>query len=72
MRRKFLAAVLDGVSLPATVYSRHHFPRVIGTDLERLRGDVKRVGGDFKTVIIREHGNSKTLSGTRARSDSKP
>jgi hypothetical protein len=64
MRRRFLTAVLDGVALPSNIYKHHQFARVRGTDLERLRSDVERVGTDFKTVIAREHGNIKTIART--------
>lgn len=60
-RRKhsFLGAFLSGVALPAEVEARHSFRHFTGSDLERIRGDVVRVGDTFKIVIDRENGNQK-------------
>lgn len=70
MRSKsLLSAVLSGLALPASVYSTHTFPRLTGSDLDRLRGDVERVGSSFKTVIVRENGK-KTASTAAGRSSS--
>lgn len=60
-RRKhsFLGAFLSGVALPAEVETRHSFRHLTGSDLDRIRGDVVRVGETFKLVIDRENGNQK-------------
>ena len=50
-----LAGILAGMSSPATIYAQPSYPRLAGSDMERLRGDVSRVGNDFSTVIDNEH-----------------
>jgi len=59
-KRYFLRAFLSGVALPAEVDSRRSFMHLSGSDIDRLRGDVVRVGAVFRTVIDREHGKQKT------------
>ena len=58
-RNALLAGILAGVASPATVASTADYPRLQGTDLQRMRQDVKRVGGDFNTVINHYHGQTK-------------
>ena len=65
-KRYFLWAFLSGVALPAEVDSRRRFMHLSGSDIDRLRGDVIRVGTAFRTVIDREHGKQKTRSSARA------
>lgn len=57
-----LAAILAGMSSPATVYASSSYSRPTGSDLERLRGDVLRVGNDFHTVIDNEYAKEQTTS----------
>lgn len=55
MRHKtLLASILDGMALPGTIYEHKTIRRPAGTDLDRLRGDVMRVGQMFSTVMSRE------------------
>lgn len=54
-RSTLLAGILAGMSSPATIYAQSTYLPPTGTDMERLRGDVARVGKDFSTVIEREH-----------------
>ena len=65
-KRYFLRAFLSGVALPAEVDSRRTFTHLAGSDVDRLRGDVVRVGSTFRTVIDREHGKQKTRPSARA------
>lgn len=60
--KKLIAAIIDGVALPGTVIERRSFSRMAGSDLERIRGDVQRVGSTFREVIDREHGHQKDTS----------
>jgi hypothetical protein len=50
-----LGAFLNGVALPAEVETRHRFRSVSGSDIERLRGDVHRVGRLLGSVMKHEH-----------------
>ncbi|MGI4776918.1 MAG: hypothetical protein ACRYGA_02175 [Janthinobacterium lividum] len=72
MRNKsaLIAGVLAGIASPATIGAPVKYPRPQGSDLNRMRADVQRLGGDFKTVIERENGNQKPASeaGTAAKS----
>lgn len=64
--KRIVVALLSGLSLPAAVFSApHHFSRPVGSDLQRMRGDTSRIGGDFKKVISREHGRQKIARQTR-------
>lgn len=65
-KRYFLRAFLSGIGLPAEVDSRRTFMHFSGSDMDRLRGDVTRVGAAFRTVIDREHGKQITRPSTRA------
>ncbi|MBN9410860.1 MAG: hypothetical protein J0H69_17080 [Burkholderiales bacterium] len=63
MRRKsLLSAILAGVALPATLIGAHDFTRVAGSDLDRIRGDVNRVGDSFRLVMKRENGKKAAAS----------
>ena len=55
-----LAGILAGISAPSTIYAQPSYPSLPGSDMERLRGDVSRVGNDFSTVIDREHAKEQT------------
>jgi hypothetical protein len=57
--KKLIAAIIDGVALPGALIERRSFSRPAGSDLERIRGDVERVGATFREVIDREHGHQK-------------
>ncbi|MFD2271377.1 hypothetical protein ACFS07_10255 [Undibacterium arcticum] len=61
-----LAGILAGMSSPATIYAQPSYPRLVGSDMERLRGDVSRVGNDFfSTVIDSEHAKEQAASYTK-------
>ena len=57
--KALLAGILAGICAPASIGAAAEYPRPRGSDLDRLRGDVDRIGRDFKTVISREHGKAK-------------
>jgi hypothetical protein len=54
------AGVLAGITSPATIYTQTTYHALHGTDVERLRNDVSRIGNDFSTVIERENGKEQT------------
>ena len=54
----FMAFVLEGVALPATLQTRHRFKPLAGSDLDRMRGDVGRIGQLFTHVM--KHEREKT------------
>lgn len=58
MRSKsaFIAGLVAGIASPGTIGAQSNYKLPRGTDLNRMRGDVVRLGQDFKTVISREHG----------------
>lgn len=49
-----LSSILSGFALPAEMAQRHKFRVYRGSDVDRLRGDVARVGQLFTGVIYRE------------------
>jgi hypothetical protein len=62
MRKKpaLVAGILAGMSSPGSLFtSPPDYPRLRGSDMDRIRGDVLAVGADFKKVITREHGKAK-------------
>lgn len=52
--KALLAGILAGLSAPATMAQTPNYHNLQGSDLQRLRGDVARVGSTFNTVIARE------------------
>jgi hypothetical protein len=52
----FFTGVLEGMALPGSIYPNTRYPRVTGSDRDRLRGDSLTVGMDFRKVIDRENG----------------
>ncbi len=53
---RFMVALVSGLGASATVFASpvfHHRPA--GTDLQRIRNDVHRVGKTMHKVIRREH-----------------
>lgn len=58
MRRKnaLIAGVIAGIASPGTIGAPSPYRLPQGDDLQRMRGDVTRLGRDFSTVITREHG----------------
>ena len=58
MRHKdaLIAGVLAGIASPGAVGASGNYRLPQSSDLQRMRGDVTRLGCDFSTVIKREHG----------------
>ena len=52
--KALIAGILAGLAAPATIGAPVEYPRPQGDDLSRLRGDVLRLGGTFRTVIEQE------------------
>lgn len=67
MKNKFtlLAGVLAGITSPSSIYAQQKYPSLIGSDMERMRGDARRVGGDFHTVIERENVKKQAAAKTK-------
>lgn len=59
-RNALLAGILAGLASPASVVATPDYPRLQGSDMSRMRQDVRRVGNDFNTVIKREYVKTKT------------
>ncbi len=57
-----MAGILAGLASPGAFAFSRDYQRPQGSDLDRLRGDMLRVGGDFSNVIKREHGKQKPTS----------
>ena len=53
----FVAGVLGGLTSPICVYAQVDYAEH-RSDLAKMRSDWERVGGDFKTVIAREDGQT--------------
>lgn len=53
-RKSLMAGILSGLA-PASVYERTKYPTLKGSDVNRMRGDVERVGKQFSTVLDREN-----------------
>jgi len=66
-RTALLAGVLSGLASSGTVAQPARYPSLEGSDLNRLRGDVSRVGLDFSNVIARENGQVNETAGTKPR-----
>ena len=54
--RIFFSNIALAFAAPATLIGSSDYPRLKGSDLERMRGDVGRVGRDFALVLEREQG----------------
>lgn len=53
---RFLVALISGLGATATVFSAPTFQhRPNGTDMQRMRSDVERVGQTMRKVIRREN-----------------
>lgn len=61
MRKKsaLVAGIFAGLASPATIITTAEYPRMQGTDLQRMRQDVRRIGGDFSAVINRYYGQKE-------------
>lgn len=51
-----LSSIVKGMSAPAQVYTVNTYRYPHKSERDALRSDWERVGGDFLTVIKREHG----------------
>lgn len=56
-RGALLAGIIAGISSPAAVGAPVHFQRLQNGDMNRMRGDVVRVGKEFGVVMERERGD---------------
>jgi hypothetical protein len=67
MRRKdaLIAGVIAGIASPGAIGAPSNYRLPQGSDLQRMRGDAVRVGGDFSTVMKREHGKQTTASSAK-------
>ena len=62
---RFLVALISGLGATASVFSAPTFQhRPSGTDLQRMRGDVQRVGETMRKVIRRENERQITKANT--------
>lgn len=64
--KALIAGVFAGLSAPASMGVPAEYPRLVGSDLNRLRGDVQRVGRDFETVIKKKNGEARSPRSTEA------
>jgi len=64
--KSFMAGVLAGLA-PASVFERSKYPSLEGSDMNRMRSDVERVGKQFSTVIDRENGKKNQPARAQAR-----
>lgn len=68
-RKSFLAGILSGMA-PPSPFETSQLPTLGGTDASRMRGDVERVGMQFRSVMERERGEaSRAQSGTQSNAD---
>ena len=58
-RKSLMTGILSGLA-PLSVYERNRYPKLEGSDISRMRGDVERVGKQLSTVMDRENGSKKT------------
>lgn len=52
--KALLAGILAGLAAPATIAHTPRYHQLQGSDLQRIRGDVVRVGQTLNAVITRE------------------
>ena len=52
--KALLAGIFAALAAPATIAQAPRYPQLQTSDLQRIRGDVARVGRTFNTVISRE------------------
>lgn len=58
--KALMAGMVAGIASPASIGITTAYQRLQGTDLERLRGDVQRIGSDFNTAIAKYGHTLKT------------
>lgn len=54
-----LNGILSGMASPTTIYTPTSYPPLKGSDQDRLRGDVERIGREFHKVISSEQEKSR-------------
>lgn len=57
--KALINGIMAGIFSPGTIGTRKTYLRQTPDAMEKIRGDVRRVGSDFKVVIEREHGPIK-------------
>lgn len=65
-KTKFIRGFLSALEAVGSIGAVSKYPALKGTDLERLRGDVGRVGLDFQAVIRREDGKASSKAARQA------
>ena len=67
MRRKdaLIAGVIAGMASPGAIGTPGPYRLPQGSDLQRMRGDVERLGRDFSSVIKRENGKQIIAAATK-------
>ncbi len=65
--KALIAGILASLAAPASIGMSVEYPRLGGSDLSRLRGDVQRVGRDFSSVMNRKNdGKANAPSSSKA------
>lgn len=59
-RNALFAGILAGLSSPATLLAAPNYRKLKGSDMSRMRQDVRRIGDDFNAVLKREYVKAKT------------
>lgn len=54
--KRLAFAFADGLGAAAMVFTSPRFKHMSASDLDRMRGDVARVGDTMRHVMTREHG----------------
>lgn len=55
LKLKFLSSLLFGMTSTTAIYGDTVYPHLHGSDTDRLRGDMDKIGKDFNKVINREN-----------------
>jgi hypothetical protein len=61
-KRSFLQGFLRGLSSPAEVYQPYRYVIKKRSPTASMRRDWEMIGGDFRSVISREHGDAPARS----------
>jgi len=61
-----LDGILAGIAAPSSIYTVQPYPQLQGSDVDRLRGDVWRVGGDFSRIIEQENVKKQNANTTKS------
>lgn len=66
--KALIAGFFAGMASPINLFQPREYKRLQGDDLERLRGDIDRIGADFAKAIGRhEQANQPTATKRQAR-----